>query len=207
MSFLTPEDTFKYLPQLPKGSLAEFGVYHGDVMGRIIKASIDLDSNFDEVWGFDSWKGLPKEMEGVWQNPDWPEGAFSVQQRYGLTSDEDCVTFVTHLIRQYTGDTTLPLYFVSGFFDTSLTPELGAQLKDSVSYCHIDVDLYNSTREVLMWMFTHEILKIGALIRFDDWLYGKWAGNNKAFYEACYHFQLDLEWLGDNVFIYKGLTK
>lgn len=208
MNFMTPEDLLPHLHSLPQGNFAEFGTYHGDVMGRLIKGANDWHLSFQEVWGFDSWEGLPKETDGLWLNPDWPEHAFSVQQRYGLQSREDCVQFVSYLVQQYTQDYTTPLNFVSGFFSESLTDELGVLLKDTVSLCHVDVDLYISTKQVLDWLLTYKVLKVGALVRFDDWLYnGQHAGNNRAFWESNNKFGTKWLPLADNVYILSSYNK
>lgn len=205
MNFFSVEDTFQYTPRLPYGSLVEFGVLSGNCMRRIIAGSLQNNYRFDNVYGFDSWQGLPEEAANVWRSPDWPAGAFSLKEDFNLATSEDCIRFVTNRIKEVVCEKDLPpLEFFSGFFSESLTDCLGSKLRNTVSYCHVDVDLYISTMQCCEWALHHSILKPGALVRFDDWLYGRFAGNNKAFYELTQKYNVQWEDVADNVKLYWG---
>jgi len=235
MHYLSPEETFQYIPGLPKGNLMEFGVYNSNYMRRLIKGSIEQKNQFIDVWGFDSWKGLPPEQDGVYLNPDWPPGAFSILADYGLNTVEECMDFVAKRVSEYLDMTysffeennnvreylffdgknenknrqAFALNLVPGFFTESLTSDLGQALKDSVSYFHIDCDLYISSKDCLNWVFKHKIAKESSLFRFDDW--GStplWtAGNSKAFMGVTNKYEIIWSQLGNNVFIYNGQNK
>ena len=210
MHYLSPEDTFKYIPSLPNGILLEGGVYNGNYLSRIIKSALDQDCPFESVLGLDSFEGLPEEQEGLWLNKDWPLGAFNVKADYGLTTKEEAMNLVADKICEKLGTyahhgyynneefvkewntyvyslydkcewdvnkqeniggnkPSFRLRLVPGFFSETLTEKLANNYINEISYAHIDVDLYISTKQVLDWLFTYEIPKEGCLFRFDDW--------------------------------------
>ena len=143
-----------------------------------------------------------EEAEGVWKNPDWPEGVFSTRKDFNLETDEECIAAVTGRIHEWVPAASCPeLCFVSGFFADSLTDELGESLRNTVSYCHVDCDLYISTLQCMDWSLRHQIFKRGCVVRFDDWLTnGQWAGNNKAFGELTNKYGVIWEHFSSNVF-------
>ena len=206
MHFLSPEDTFQYMPSLPEGDIFEFGTYTGNYLRRLVRGAIEQNCGFKNVRGFDSWVGLPREQDNIWNNPDWPEFAFSLSKDYNLKSTEDCIKFVCKRIDEFLGDLPKPpLYFYSGWFNETLTKKLGKELENKCSYCHIDCDLYISTKDVMEWLFTHNILIPGALVRYDDWgstpLYT--AGNSKSWLESTNKYRILWTPLGNNTFIYE----
>lgn len=204
--FFSPENCFQYIPTLPAGNLMEFGLYHCDIMRRLIKAGIEYGNPFCEVWGFDSFEGLPQEADHVWHNPDWNPGAFSVKSTYNLSSVDECISFCKERIYDYIDQKVPKLNFVPGFFETSLTLELGQNLINTVSFLHVDCDLYKSTIDCLRWVFTHRVLTEGCLVRFDDWLYnGQWAGNNRAFYEITQKFHIQWATIAENVYVFERM--
>ena len=185
------------------------GVYHADCLRRIIKSSVIQGLPFNAIWGFDSFAGLPEESDKIsWRNPDWPEGAFSVMTDYHLATPEACIQFATERVYEVVDRHKCPpLNFVSGFFDKSLTPELGKNLQNSCSFLHLDVDLYISSIQCFEWLFKYSVLKEGALLRMDDWLYnGQWAGNNRAYAEITNRFEVNWIDIADNVKVYRGHT-
>jgi Macrocin-O-methyltransferase (TylF) len=210
MKFFTVEDTFPYLAQLPTGSLLEFGTYHGDTLSRLIKGCIDNAEYCHTVWAFDSWTGLPKEADGVWCNKDWPEGAFSTQKDCNLSTDEECMKFVVNRARDLVGEDIPLIEFISGYFEDTLMgdrgEDLGSILYNCAMYCHIDVDLYISTKQVLDWLFINNVPRVGCAFRFDDWnstpLYK--AGNSLAFLEATNKYGILWTPIGCNFYIFNG---
>lgn len=196
----TVEGTFQWMKQLPKGHLLEFGVFSGNTMNRLIKGAEAAGQPFENVYGFDSWVGLPKETDGVWQNPEWPEKAFSVCYDFNLKSTEEALEFVRGRIERK------DINLVSGFFTETLTEELGKQLTNSCSYLHVDVDIHASTVQVLDFIFSNQILKTNTLIRYDDWMSTPeyQGGNSLAHLQAEIKYGLRFNRLGMNVFQYVG---
>lgn len=201
MFYETVEDTFKYLGKIPKGNLIEFGVFNGNTLNRLIKGAEQAGQPFVNVLGLDSFIGLPAESKGVYDNSiEWPPGAFNVSKDFNLQSVEEAIEFVRGRIDRK------DINFYPGFFSESLTEELGKKLENSVSYCHIDVDIYISTIQVLDWVLSHNILKRGAVIRMDDWMsvpeYK--GGNSLAWIDMQRKYRFMSNRLSMNVFQYLG---
>lgn len=120
------------------------------------------------VYGFDSFEGLPE---------DWNRG----MGRGFFKCDVPKVNENVQL--------------VIGFFDTSLTPFLETHT-DSVGFCHIDCDLYSSTKTVL------DLLKPrfnrGTMILFDELAnYPDFEHHEyKAFLEFLADTDFDFEYVG-----------
>jgi hypothetical protein len=194
--YLSVEDTFQFLDRIPNGNLIEFGVYTGNYLNRIINGAEDCGNPFENVYGFDSWVGLPKENNKVWHHPDWPEGAFSLCKDFNLSNVEEAIQYVRDRVKRK------DINLISGFFETSLTEEIGNKLHDSASYIHIDVDIYSSTVEVLDFIFTYNIAKNLCLFRYDDWCgtpeyHG---GNSLAHLEAQAKYPVMFNRIATNVF-------
>ena len=62
-----------------KGTWLEFGVCHGRSMMWMVKLMRKYYPDSKYI-GFDSWKGLPEESEGVWRPERHAEGRFSVSK-------------------------------------------------------------------------------------------------------------------------------
>lgn len=57
-----------------------------------------------------------------------------------------------------------------GWFSETLRPELvEIGVFQPAAYVDIDADLYNSTMDVLDFMFEHRLIRPGTLIGYDDW--------------------------------------
>ena len=200
MSYLTVEDSFQFFPKLPSGNLLEFGVFSGNCLNRLINGAEAAGFPFVNVYGFDSFVGLPKETPGVYQNPEWPEAAFSLCNDYKLNSIDEAMDFVRGRVDRK--DITL----VPGFFDKSLDETWGNLLRNSASYIHIDVDIHRSSVEVLDFVFTYEIPKIGCLIRYDDWCSTPEyrGGNSLAHIDAERKYKVKFNRVATNIFQYLG---
>ncbi len=190
--FATVEDTFKYIDQIPDGNLMEFGVYHADTLERLCKRK-----HFEQVWGLDSFCGLPKNNEG---NPDWVESAFNVCKDKGFKSIKEAKKYIIERV----GRTDLNL--IEGWFEDTLTKDLGWQLYDSCSYAHIDCDLFSSSLTCLEWLFKYNVMKEGCLIRFDDWhTYAEYhCEQPKAYALTVAKYQPMISRVFQNVFILDG---
>lgn len=189
--FFTVEDTFQYIDYIPEGNLLEFGVYNGNTLARLVQRK-----NFVEVWGFDSFEGLPDNHEG---NPDWPVGAFNSVRDGGFNNAEEIKAYITERV----GRSDIKL--IEGFFHKTLTPAIGHQLHNTASYIHLDCDLYTSTAEVLSWLFKYGVPKEGCLFRYDDWYGYSNIGGQKAAHERySLKYRIGFQQVADNVFIYEG---
>ncbi|WP_433801047.1 class I SAM-dependent methyltransferase [Actinomycetospora sp. CA-084318] len=136
-TFPTPKDTLAHALSLaPSGGMAlEFGVYSGTTLRQIVAARDD-----DEVYGFDSFEGLPE---------DWRAGF-----RAG--------TFAVDAIPEVEG-----AELVVGWFSDTLPGFLDAH-PGPVDLLHLDADLYSSTATVLDLVGPR--LHPGSVVVFDEYL-------------------------------------
>lgn len=132
------------------GHVLEFGVFNGQSIMSIRDA---VESHYSRgvlrrrpvkrIYGFDSFEGLREKFENV------GVGYFATE--------------VPKIPR---------VTLVKGYFEESLTPELAAEI-GTVSFAHLDADLYSSTKFVLEWLTP--LLQTGSLLLFDEFL-----GENKS---------------------------
>ena len=198
MRFSTVEDTFTWMESvIPKnGNLLEAGVYHGDCMERLVKEANRIGKPFREVWGFDSFEGLPANNEG---NPDWVQGAFNVVRDDGFNSSAEAMEF----IKQRVGHNNINL--VEGWFDKTMTEDLGKKLYRSASYIHIDCDLYSSSFVALNWLFRYQVPMIYSIIRYDDYNSTPWNGGQRlAHRQIEQKHEINFMQLSENVFMVRS---
>lgn len=211
----------KYIPLAPDGHYYEFGVLSGkaiDIVLDMTEISFGEDGQIKKNWeevhnrvdkpfkgviGFDSFVGLPKESDKVWNNPEWPEGAFNSLEVLGLDSIESVMSSLQQRWSKYKTKVEL----VPGFFSDSLTPELALSLQGKRASCvHVDCDIYQSTIEMMDWMFKYNLAMNDSIWRFDDWSSTpEWtAGESLAFLEITRKYNLNWIRFAANVFQLKG---
>lgn len=144
------------MKKFPKGgTILEFGVASGSSYIQLA-SKIIYDKWPCVLIGFDSWQGLPKEIEGVHFHPSWQVGAYAFSRQ-----------IVENKIKKL--GVILPdkrFQFVDGWLENSLTKELQQSIKNLI-FVNIDIDLYVST--VVVLNFLTPILQKGTQIYFDDW--------------------------------------
>jgi len=203
--FLTVEDTLPLMYNMPNGSLLEAGVYNGNTLTRLIGLAQQSARTFHAVFGYDSFQGLPKETTGLWENPDWQEGAFNVQRDHGLASINEAIDFIIKKVKEVKSSETA-LYLYPGFFEDTMT-ESQALIHSTlypISYFHIDCDLHSSTKTCLEWALKYKIMLSGCIIRFDDIASTpEGAGQKLALKVAAAKFNVKWDQVADNVFIYR----
>ena len=146
----------------------EFGVFKGRTINQYISKYCE------NVWGFDSFNGLPEKWDGV-NN----KGTFNVSSAPKVNSN---VTLVEGLFNE-----SIPVFFQEN--------------KDiEVDFVHIDCDLYSSTKTVFENLYAFEKLNSGLVIVFDEIInYNRfYEGELKALYEASLDFNFQFEWIGTN---------
>lgn len=167
------------------GDIFEFGVYTGRSLALLAhyhelnKVSIHRLDFKRSIVGFDSFDGLPSD-DG---HPRWRPGLFNVNHSYhpfcknGEKVTADTVYSLFERCR-------LPKPRVEvGKFERLLPKVIGKKYMN-VALVHIDCDLYESTKTVLMQL--HNVFQEGTVILFDDWFNfrgRKDKGEQKAFYE------------------------
>mgnify|MGYP003124801765 CR=1 FL=1 len=125
-----------------EGDVVEMGVFSGHTLGILAAAFPE-----DNVYGFDSFKGLPEEWK-ISESETLASGHFSVGG--GLP---DISNFKNKKVT-----------LVEGFFADTL-PVYGDQI-GIIKFLHIDSDLYSSAIETLE-AFNSKIVK-GTVIVFDE---------------------------------------
>ncbi|CAM3529022.1 class I SAM-dependent methyltransferase [Kibdelosporangium persicum] len=133
-SFSDPESTLRYALEIapPEGMALEFGVFQG----RSLKIIAAVRSG--DVYGFDSFKGLPEDFRSHVR-----EGAFAL----------DAVPEVPGA------------QLVVGWFDDTL-PGFLAEHSGPVGFLHVDGDLYSSTKTVFDLVGPR--LRVGSVVLFDE---------------------------------------
>lgn len=146
----------------PSGTYYEFGTGWGGTLAAFMLAAERhaterrLDAADFRVVAFDSFEGLPTTDHPADKHVGWTAGAFAnsldvIQQKMN-----------THPFAK-----RVPVRYVKGFFDESLTTKLMDELRTSPpAIVTIDVDFYTSTKVVLTWL--SKFIASGALLYFDD---------------------------------------
>ena len=128
----------------------------------------------DKVYGFDSFEGLPEK---------WRDGA-------------DKGTFSTYGILPKVNDN---VELIKGWFDQTLLDFVKVHNK-KVSFIHIDVDLYSSTKYILNtlkgYIDNYCVIIFDELVNYPG--FDGDAGELKAFYEFITENIVNYEWIGMN---------
>lgn len=157
----------------------EFGVFTGKTINMISK-------NCNNVYGFDSFEGLPEDWDGVCK-----------KERFEVSN----LPNVNHNVT-----------LIKGWFDKTLETFLSSNPNIDIDLIHIDCDLYSSTKQVFDILLKYNKLKKGVVIVFDELInYNKfYEGEIKALYEIVKNNNIKFEYLHThgNVVSYKDiLTK
>jgi O-methyltransferase len=149
------------MQEAPRGDYYEFGVYKGFSFWFATQIATALKRTDMRFFGFDSFDGLPK-----------PKGVDTLPDASGNTFARGCFCAGLELVRsyltQYRADME-KVQLIPGFFSDVLNPSLVTQYNmQPASVVLIDCDMYQSTRDVLV--FLPNILQVGSIVLFDDWL-------------------------------------
>ena len=133
------------------GTCLEFGVFRGDTL--VWQAEQMMGSYLStRLIGFDSWQGLPEEVQGIWRPDRHKPGEYKSSR-----------AFVQERIPESVRDR---VSLIDGWFKDTLTRDIQSGINDLI-FVNVDVDLYGSCLEVLN--FIGPILHPGVIIYFDDW--------------------------------------
>jgi predicted O-methyltransferase YrrM len=149
----------------PETGLAlEFGVYAGRSLSVIARAR-----NGDEVYGFDSFAGLPED----WR-PAFRSGAFAMDEM----------------------PTVHGAQLVKGWFDETL-PKFMVGHQQPIAFVHVDSDLYASAATVFDHI-GDRLMRAGGVILFDEYLnYPGWEQHeHRAWREFVERTNISFEYVG-----------
>ena len=139
--------------------------------------TINYISSFteDNVYGFDSFEGLPEK----WRD-GFDKGAFSTGGNVPTNINKNVI-------------------LVKGWFNDTLIPFITSENK-KISFIHIDVDLYSSTKYILNTLknyFDKEcVIVFDELVNYPG--FDGDTGELKAFYEFINENDVKYEWIGMN---------
>lgn len=144
--FELSSDDFSYISTLVATNnryhtIVECGVYRGASISRIRAV---FGSSYD-IWGFDSFEGLPEDWKGAPSH--CKKGCFSTG---GSIPSIEGVTFV------------------KGWFEDTL-PSFVKEHPEGLALLFIDCDLYNSSLQALTIL--NPIIKHGTILVFDEYYY------------------------------------
>lgn len=190
-------DQFKHLIQ--DGDIYEFGVYSGISIHNILQKYKEYGFKAN-VWGFDSFEGLPQETKEPVAFPVWSKGEFNSCEYLDVNNPTEASEIIKKNILN-----DFPEYQVEmivGFYEESLKTAYNHDMKPA-SWLDIDVDLYSSTIEALEFMVTNKLLVNGTLVYFDDWK-GTSFGEGRAYTEICNKYGIKMERLiGDGELLFR----
>lgn len=115
----------------------EFGVYKGDTLRTIVDLLVDVSN----IYGFDSFEGLPED----WSGTSVKKGHFACKAPYIHGAE-----------------------IFSGWFEDTI-PKYREVSDKPIGLLHLDADLYSSTRTVLDNL--NDRIEQDTLIVCDEWFY------------------------------------
>jgi hypothetical protein len=129
-----------------KKLVLEFGVHSGESIKKIRNT---LDPSY-EIWGFDTFTGLPED----WVGTNLKKGFFDMGGKFPQIE-------ITH------GKIKL----FKGLFSDTLPPLIdeGELQTRQIGLIHVDCDLYSSTKDIFNCI--GRFIEIGTVIVFDEWHY------------------------------------
>lgn len=155
-----------------EGHVFEFGTFNG-YTARMLAELMHAYGCQSNLLLYDSWEGFPA-MEG--NDANCPEVA-----QHKTWNKGDCTPIFPNaeVAIQKILSLIMPrrVFCIKGFYDKTFNhpPIVTGKEKDSAtkitkaSIVHIDCDLYESTKHVLLKLLENDMLAEGAVIMFDDW--------------------------------------
>lgn len=177
---------FNY-PFKTEGSLYSFGVFDGTSMTKLVN-----NISFDKAYGFDSFEGIPAELNDPYRHSDWVEGFCDVRDKLNCNKDESIKLVYNKVSQNY------PFVdFIVGFYDRVLTDDIVEkyQMKPA-KLIEMDCDIYSSAYCALDFMARNKLIVSGTICYYDD--YGGSLGNapefeggeSRAHKEICEKYKL-----------------
>jgi len=130
------------------GTILEFGTFSGYSAKWIAER---WKTSNGKLITIDGWKGLPKSEKTLPSNGVWKEGAFTGNK---AKVEKDLSIFENvEMIDSWINQLDVPKKYNVG----------------AVIGANIDVDIYESTMDSLLWLDKCDWLNNEVIIRFDDW--------------------------------------
>jgi hypothetical protein len=185
------------------GDVYCFGVFSGWSMVDEINGLLSVGKNINNVWGFDSFCGLPKEDAEPLYCQEWNEGEFSSCAYLDINDPNIAADKINKFVIDKTGHKNTEM--IVGFYKDSLVQD--SKYKPAM-LIDIDTDIYSSALEALRFMFSERLVVEGTVIIYDDWK-GTHLGEGRAHIEIQDEFKVDFEHLcgnGERMYIVRGIN-
>lgn len=150
-----------------------FGVFAGKTTIEMCQLFTQHKVQPKRIVCFDSFQGVPKELNEapqlIWDPDESPFfKAFNAQMFFETKDIASAAQAFRERVAPYIPLGT-ELMIVPGFFNESLTDELAARMNPAM-IVDVDVDIYTSTKELLMWLNKYDLMmpEVTA-IGYDDW--------------------------------------
>ncbi len=172
-----------------EGDIAEFGCMTGRT-ATVLSAAIASFRSEKRLHLFDSFEGLPET------NNETDGAAFHV--RDGTWRPGTCKGISPQALRERCRKFLKPeqVLIYEGWFSATISKfPNGTRL----ALLHVDCDLYQSTKDVLDYVFSHKMVSEGAIILFDDWNCNRASnefGERKAWDETVSKYRVSCSDLG-----------
>ena len=151
-----------------------FGVFAGQSTIEWAQALQRRRINYDRIFLFDSFQGIPPETEekviGDW-DPKKSKfySGFNASEYWGTDSVEETINRFRKKVTPF-----LPgkeLIFISGFFEDSLHDGLIEEHNMRPAFfVDIDTDIYTSAKQAMDWIARNDLLSPGITqVGYDDW--------------------------------------
>jgi hypothetical protein len=161
---LTKQVHFIHYENIP-GDIAEFGTCSGTTASCLASAMAgafyslrgkieNVEEQPRKLHLFDSFKGLPAITNELDIRAGWKEGSYKDKSEAELNA----------MVQQYLPADSVRTY--AGWFKDTLKSLAAGQ---KFSLVHVDCDIYESTIDVLDYLFANNHISDGGTIFFDDW--------------------------------------
>jgi len=148
----------------PQKIYFEFGVGNNNYLIRYIKSVQEFCkanpkhslSDF-QIYGFDSFSGLPESNHIADKHKHWHKGLYL------------CKKEILEANIKATGFPLENVHLIEGYFENSLTPELLKKLQEEKMFPSLvimDCDYYTSTKTATDWLYP--LMQSGCIFYFDD---------------------------------------
>jgi hypothetical protein len=148
------------------GNIVECGVGRGRSF-LYLSYLIEEESKGRKIFGFDSFEGFPEPHAADMNFRAPKKGEWSGVSPHDITSLLKVAGITAPFIAN-------KVHLVPGFFTTSLSKYTG----EPIALLHVDVDLYESYKDVLEALYKHIVP--GGIVLFDEYNTPEWPGATKA---------------------------
>tara|TARA_Y100000034_G_scaffold20580_1_gene23544 strand:- start:3762 stop:4481 length:720 start_codon:yes stop_codon:yes gene_type:complete len=148
------------------GDIYEFGVYNGNSLAYIKEICKYNNYQPENVYGFDSFEGCPKEENDHRSAVIWKEKFMDTTELYHEKSPSEVVEILEEKLKS----DNFPIKLIAGYYSNTLNSDLSNSHDfKPASFINLDCDQYTSTYEALDFLFNNKLVKQDTIIRYDDW--------------------------------------